>query len=76
MRTRVRAKMLLENAPHNILVDVNAEDQEKLLSDSAAAPARITSFGLDNGRDQLRRCPSSTLDTIRARLLGQVLAFL
>lgn len=55
MCTRVQAKMLCENAPYNILVDVNAENQRKLLSDSATAPGPVTSLGLNNGRDEVRQ---------------------
>ena len=43
-----------ENAPHSTLVDLNTKHYRELLSDSAAAPGRISSFGLDDGRDQLR----------------------
>ena len=57
MCTRAGTKTLRENTPHNILVDLNGKNQGELLSDSAAAPAGIASFGLDNGRDELWRWP-------------------
>ena len=41
-------------SPYYVLINLDAEDKTKLLCDSAAAPARITSLGLDNGRDEFR----------------------
>lgn len=57
MRTRAGTKTLRENTSHNILVDLNGKNQGELLSDSAAAPAGVASFGLDSGRDELWRRP-------------------
>ncbi len=39
VRPGIGAKILLKNAPYNVLVDFNAKYQGKLLCDSAAAPA-------------------------------------
>ena len=43
-----------QHAPYYVPINLDAEDQTKLLCDSAAAPARITFLGFNNGRDEFR----------------------
>ena len=47
--------MLLKNAPHNILIDLNAESQGQLLSNSATAPAWVELFDFNDCLDEFRR---------------------
>jgi len=54
---RLRPVVLGEHAAHDVLVDVDAEDQGNLLGDPPAAEAWVSLFYLDNGAAQLRRGP-------------------
>ncbi len=54
MRAGVGTKVLCQHAPYHVLINLKVEHPTKLLCDSAAAPARIASLGLDYGRDEFR----------------------
>ena len=45
--------MLLQDAPHDILVDLDAERVRNLLGDFQTAEFRIAAFHLDHGGDEL-----------------------
>src|SRR6516162_11273484 len=58
--------MFSQNPAHHVLVDVHAEGQRDLLSNSRTTPGRVTSFHFDDGIDQflgwsLRTRPTSAL---------------
>ena len=43
-----------QHSPYYVLINLDVENKTKLLCDSAAAPARITFLGFNNGRDEFR----------------------
>ena len=64
-----------EHTAHDILVDLDSEYEEELLSDPAAAESRIPAFHLDDGSDQLRGRPfGSPLSTALRREQKSILA--
>ena len=52
-RIRIRSMVSREDAPDDIFVDLNSEDQSDLLCDSRTSPGRIALFHLDDRFNQL-----------------------
>ena len=50
----IRSIVLGQHATNHVLIELQAKNKAKLLGNPAAAPARVESLGLDNGRDQFR----------------------